>query len=79
MRIVDLLKKDCIELGVKLNSKSEAIDKLVDLHNKAGNLVDAKVYKEGILQEKPEELQLLVTELQFHTQRVKLLKNLLLQ
>ena len=49
MRIVDLLKKDCIELGVKLNSKSEAIDKLVDLHNKAGNLVDAKVYKEGIL------------------------------
>ena len=72
MRIVDLLKKDCIELGVKLNSKSEAIDKLVDLHNKAGNLVDAKVYKEGILEEKPEELQLLVTELQFHTQRVKL-------
>lgn len=49
MRIVDLLKKDCIELGVKLNSKSEAIDKLVDLHNKAGNLVDAKIYKEGIL------------------------------
>lgn len=49
MRIVDLLKKDCIELGVRLNSKSEAIDKLVDLHNKAGNLVDAKVYKEGIL------------------------------
>lgn len=49
MRIVDLLKMDCIELGVKLNSKSEAIDKLVDLHNKAGNLVDAKVYKEGIL------------------------------
>ena len=49
MRIVDLLKKDCIELGVKLNSKSEAIDKLVDLHNKAGNLVDANVYKEGIL------------------------------
>lgn len=49
MRIVDLLKKDCIELGVKLNSKSEAIDKLVDLHNKAGNLVDAKIYKDGIL------------------------------
>lgn len=49
MRIVDLLKKECIELGVKLNSKSEAINKLVDLHDKAGNLVDAKVYKEGIL------------------------------
>ncbi|MDD6644812.1 MAG: fructose-specific PTS transporter subunit EIIC [Oscillospiraceae bacterium] len=49
MRIVDLLKSDCIELGVKLNSKSEAIDKLVALHDKAGNLLDAKAYKEGIL------------------------------
>ncbi|MGN1125897.1 MAG: fructose-specific PTS transporter subunit EIIC [Ruminococcus sp.] len=49
MRIVDLLKADCIELGIKLNSKSEAIDKLVALHDKAGNLLDAKAYKEGIL------------------------------
>ena len=49
MRIVDLLKSDCIELGVKLNSKSQAIDKLVALHDKAGNLLDAKAYKEGIL------------------------------
>ena len=49
MRIVDLLKMDCIELGVKLNSKSQAIDKLVALHDKAGNLLDAKAYKEGIL------------------------------
>ncbi len=49
MRIVDLLKKDCIELGISLGSKSEAIDKLVSLHDKAGNLLDAKVYKEGIL------------------------------
>ncbi len=49
MRIVDLLKEDCIELGIRLGSKSEAIDKLVELHDKAGNLLDAKVYKEGIL------------------------------
>jgi PTS system fructose-specific IIC component len=49
MRIVDLLKKDCIELGVTLNSKSQAIDKLVSLHNKAGNLADAEAYKKGIL------------------------------
>lgn len=49
MRIVDLLKLDCIELGVTLNSKSQAIDKLVALHDKAGNLLDAKAYKEGIL------------------------------
>lgn len=49
MRIVDLLKSDCIELGVKLSSKSQAIDKLVALHDKAGNLLDAKAYKEGIL------------------------------
>ncbi len=49
MRIVDLLKKDCIELNANPGSKSEAIDILVGLHEKAGNLLDAKAYKEGIL------------------------------
>ena len=49
MRIVDLLKKECIELNVQLNSKAEAIDKLVNLHQNAGNLIDANAYKEGIL------------------------------
>ena len=49
MRITDLLKVDAIALGVKLADKKAAIDKLVALHEKAGNLKDVAAYKEGIL------------------------------
>ena len=49
MRITDLLKAEAVALGVQLASKQAAIDKLVELHQKAGNLKDAKAYKEGIL------------------------------
>lgn len=49
MRITDLLKKNGIALNVKLSGKSEAIDKLVSLHEKCGNLKNTTVYKEGIL------------------------------
>ena len=40
MRITDLLKSNAIELGVNLASKDEAIDRLIALHEKAGNLKD---------------------------------------
>lgn len=49
MRITDLLKKNGIALNVKLSGKSEAIDKLVSLHEKCGNLKDVAAYKEGII------------------------------
>ena len=49
MRITDLLKADAIQLGAKVSSKSAAIDTLVALHEKSGNLKDAAAYKEGIL------------------------------
>ena len=49
MRITDLLKKQAIEIGVSVKDKSEAIEKLVELHDKCENLKDRKVYKEGIL------------------------------
>ncbi len=49
MRITDLLKKDGIALNVNVASKDEAIDRLVSLHDKCGNLKDAAAYKEGIL------------------------------
>ena len=49
MRITDLLKADAIQLGAKVSSKSAAIDTLVALHDKSGNLKDAAAYKEGIL------------------------------
>ncbi len=54
MRITDLLKPSAIELNVSLASKSAAIDKLVSLHEKSGNLINAAEYKDGIL--KREEL-----------------------
>ncbi len=49
MKITDLLKKSSIKTGVKLGSKEEAIEMLIDLHEKAGNLNDREQYKEGIL------------------------------
>ena len=49
MRITDLLKKQAIEIGVSVKDKSEAIEKLVSLHDKCGNLKDREAYKEGIL------------------------------
>ena len=49
MRITDLLKSSAIALGVDLADKQAAIDCLVKLHDKSGNLKDAKAYKEGIL------------------------------
>ena len=50
MRITDLLKSNAIELNVSLTTKDAAIDKLIALHEKAGNLTDAAKYKEDILQ-----------------------------
>lgn len=49
MRIIDLLKADAIELNTSAATKSEAIDKLVSLHEAAGNLSDVAAYKEAIL------------------------------
>lgn len=49
MRITDLLKKQGIALGVSAKDKSDAIDQLVALHEKCGNLKDAGEYKKGIL------------------------------
>lgn len=49
MRITDLLKADAVALGVKVADKQAAIDKLVSLHAKCGNLKDVDAYQEGIL------------------------------
>ena len=49
MRIVDLLNKDSILLGGSPKSKSEAIDMLVELQAKSGNISDLEEYKKGIL------------------------------
>ncbi len=49
MRITDLLKADAIGLGVAPADKREAIDLLINLHDKCGNLADRAKYEEGIL------------------------------
>lgn len=49
MRITDLLKPNAIEMNVSLSSKAAAIDKLVSLHEKSGNLINADEYKSGII------------------------------
>ena len=49
MRITELLKKESIELGVKVSSKEEAIDTLIGLMAAGGRLNDRVGYKEGIL------------------------------
>ena len=54
MRITELLSKESIALGVKVDSKDAAIDYLVNLHDAAGNISDKKTYKEGILKREEE-------------------------
>lgn len=49
MKIIDLLKKNAIELNASVASKNDAIDKLIALHEKAGNLLDVNEYKKAIL------------------------------
>ena len=43
MRITELLSKESIALGVKVDSKDAAIDYLVNLHDAAGNISDKKM------------------------------------
>lgn len=49
MKITELLDLKGIELNVKVGSKDEAIDKLVDLMCATGKINDREAYKEGIL------------------------------
>lgn len=48
MRITDLLRAEGIQLHASPSDKSSAIDLLVDLHEKAGNISDKAQYKKDI-------------------------------
>ncbi|KEI17760.1 PTS fructose transporter subunit IIABC [Clostridium haemolyticum] len=48
MHITDLLNKDGIALEPNINTKKEAIDKLVDLMDSKGNLIYKEKYKEAV-------------------------------
>lgn len=54
MRIKDLLKVEAIKLGVSAANKEDAIDQLVALHDKVGNLADVEGYKAAILKRESE-------------------------
>ena len=49
MKITDLLKKEGILLNCPATDRESAIDALIDLHSKVGNLNDAAAFKEAIL------------------------------
>ena len=48
MKITDLLKKEGIALNQSVADQGEAIDIMVGLHDKVGNLNDKQAYKEAI-------------------------------
>ncbi|MEY8353746.1 fructose-specific PTS transporter subunit EIIC [Lachnospiraceae bacterium 54-53] len=50
MKITELLKKESLELGVKVSGKEEAIDRLIGLMAAGKRLKDEAGYKEGILE-----------------------------
>ncbi|MBQ1477014.1 MAG: PTS sugar transporter subunit IIA [Erysipelotrichaceae bacterium] len=54
MRITDLLKKEAIRLNASAKDKMDAIDQLVDLHVRAGNVIDREAYKAAILKREEE-------------------------
>ena len=49
MRIIDLLKPESVITKSQIKSKEEAIETLIDLHQKAGHLSDRAEYRKGIL------------------------------
>lgn len=49
MRITDLLQPSGIDLNAKVNSKEEAIDRLIGLMEAEGNLSDVATYKKCVL------------------------------
>ena len=49
MRITNLLNKSAMILNADVSDKNTAIEALVEMHDKAGNLCDKKKYREDIL------------------------------
>ena len=54
MKIRDLLKPESIIINAPVDSKDTAIEALIDLHHKAGNLNDKDAYRQSILQREEE-------------------------
>ena len=48
MKITDLLKKESIELNGNVQTKEEAINQMVSLMVKGGNIQDVEIYRKGV-------------------------------
>ena len=68
MRITELLKKESIELGVKVSDKEEDVDRLVSLMPEEGLRTPPDI-RRAYWQEKPWAARPSVRELPFRTQR----------
>ena len=85
MKITDLLSKDAIKLNGIANSKQDAINKLVDLMAKNGNLTDKEKYTQScrmsrhfasrFMREKKKAPQELEKELQYHMEKQMQFQN----
>ena len=70
MKIVDLLKRESVELNCKVTSKPETIEKMVALMAAGGNLADVEAYKKGVFaRERRKVQQESEKELRFHMPR----------
>ena len=54
MRIIDLLQKNAIILNADFASKQEAMETLISLHEKAGNISDKEIFRKDILKREAE-------------------------
>ena len=54
MKITDLLKEQAIELNAKVSSKKQAIDKMVELMTRNGNINDKEKYLQTVLKREEE-------------------------
>ena len=54
MKLVDLLRKESINLNGEVRSKKETIDQMVDLMAAGGNIADVDIYREGVYKREEE-------------------------
>ncbi|MEE0080983.1 MAG: PTS sugar transporter subunit IIA, partial [Catenibacterium mitsuokai] len=50
MKITDLMSKEAIKIHGHASNKMDAIDQMVSLMNKQGNVSDKEAYKEAVIE-----------------------------
>ena len=70
MKITDLLKKESIELHGQVKTKEEAIERMVELMVRSGNIRDEQAYKQGVFSRERKGPQGSAAELPFPMPRI---------